>query len=783
MAPAAAAQERPALTVDLIMQRPEAWVGGWPSDVHWTEAGDRVYFDWNPQGRLPADSLFAVGAGDGTPTRAAEPEAPRHAGRWAETGQYSPDGRRRAATRDGDVVVTDTRTGETTRLTRTREAEADARFLADGRLVFRRASAGGPPNLFALDLATGALTQLTDLRSGSAPAPATPAPADAYLSAQQRRLFDVLRERAVRDSLREAARSDDPDAPPTVYVGSDDVRGLAVDPTGRFATFNRTRDDGATPTRLVRFVTASGYAEEITARPKVGAPNAGAELYVTDLARDTTVRVDLTQLPGATDPSDVRREAGATADSTRQLFAWGPLWSPEGRYAVVDVRTRDNKDRWIARLDPATGALTVLDRQRDEAWLAGPGISWWGGESAWGWLPDGRRLWIQSEKTGWSHLYAVDAESGTVEPLTEGAFEVGDATLAPDGRTWLFGSSEGDLGQWHVWRMPVARPGAAAQAWASREKLTEGVGRWEAALAPDGEHVAYLYSTSNRPPEVYVGRLGRTPTRVTESPTQAWLAYPWREAEIVEIPASDGARVPARIYRPERPNGAAVLFVHGAGYLQNAHRWWSSYVREYQFHNLLADRGYVVLDLDYRASAGLGRDWRAAVHRHMGGRDLQDYVDASRWVGEAFGIEPERVGIYGGSYGGFLTLMALFTEAEHFGAGAALRSVTDWAHYNDTYTRNILGTPVEDPEAYRRSSPIEFAAGLEDPLLMAHGLIDDNVQPQDIFRLSQRLIELRKTGWELALYPVEPHGFTEPSSWADEYRRILELFERTVSAE
>ena len=215
--------------------------------------------------------------------------------------------------------------------------------------------------------------------------------------------------------------------------------------------------------------------------------------------------------------------------------------------------------------------------------------------------------------------------------------------------------------------------------------------------------------------------------QITDSPTDEWLAYPWREAEIIEIPASDGVGVPARIYRPETPNGAAVFFVHGAGYLQNAHNWWSSYFREYQFHNLLADEGYLVLDLDYRASEGYGRDWRTAVYRHMGGRDLQDYVDASEWVGQQFGIDPERVAIYGGSYGGFLTLMALFTEPDHFGGGAAMRSVTDWAHYNDTYTRNILNTPVEDPEAYRRSSPIEFASGLEDPLLMTHGLVDDNV--------------------------------------------------------
>ncbi|MEM0963186.1 MAG: prolyl oligopeptidase family serine peptidase, partial [Bacteroidota bacterium] len=509
-------------------------------------------------------------------------------------------------------------------------------------------------------------------------------------------------------------------------------------------------------------------AEEIRARPKVGSPRSGADLFVQDLDRDTTLRVDLSGLP------DAFVRPGATEPDSARLFRPFVTWAPAGGVAVVEVRTVDNEDRWIARLDGATGVLTVLDHQRDAGWIGGPGIAWWGGGSAGGFLP-GNRYWFHSERTGWSHLYAADLTSGTVEALTTGAFEVTDASLHDDGRTWLLQTSEGDLGQRHLYTMPDG-PGGFER----RQRVTDGVGRWDGTLAPDGRQLALLHSAATAPPEVYTATLGSDARQRTNSVTEAWQAYPWRDAEIVEIPASDRARVPARIYRPDEPNGAAVFFVHGAGYLQNAHRWWSSYLREYQFHNLLADRGYLVLDLDYRASAGYGRDWRTAVAGHIGGRDLQDYVDASRWVGEEFGIDPERVAIYGGSYGGFLTLMALFTEPEHFGSGAALRSVTDWAHYNDTYTRNILGTPVEDPEAFARSSPIEFASGLEDPLLMTHGLVDDNVQPQDIFRLSQRLIELGKRDWELAIAPVEPHGYRQPSSWADKLSRILALIERTV---
>ena len=776
LAAASAASAQPRLTVEQITQAPETWIGAWPSQPFWTDAGDAVYFEWNPQGAFPADSLYRVAPTGGTPEPVPAAERrrlpPRYAG-WTADGTYSPDRQRRAFERGGDVWVYDVPTGRTERVTRTTARESDPVFLRDGSLVYRAGD--------ALVRADGlGVEQLTDLREGQEPEDPEPSEQAAYLRDQQRRLLDVVRESARLDSLAEAARERDqadPAAPPTFYTGDQTVGSLAVGPSGRFVTFTLSSDDAPERTLLVDYVTETGVATEIQARPKVGAPRTGAALYVQDLERDTTVQVDLSTLPGAFDPADYAAERGATADSVRQFVPNGPYWSPDGRWAVVDVRTVDNKDRWVARLDPASGAVTSLDRQRDPAWVAGPGIAWWGGASSVGWLPDGR-FWFHSERTGWSHLYAVDRD-GTVEAITEGPFEVEQATLADGGRTWVVQTSEGDLGQRHLWRFP-----AAASGWAQRERLTEAVGRWDGAVSPDGRRLALLHSTAASPPEVYVAPVGGDPVRVTESTTEAWRAYPWQEAEVVGVPASDGATVPARIYRPQavgaEPNGAAVLFVHGAGYLQNAHRWWSGYVREYQFHHLLAERGYVVLDLDYRASAGYGRDWRTAVYRHMGGRDLQDYVDASDYVGREFGVDPERVAIYGGSYGGFLTLMALFTEPDHFGGGAAMRSVTDWAHYNDTYTRNILNTPVQDPEAYRRSSPIEFAAGLEDPLLMTHGLVDDNVQPQDIFRLSQRLIELGKRDWELALAPVEPHGYTEPTSWADKLSRVLDLIDHSV---
>jgi dipeptidyl aminopeptidase/acylaminoacyl peptidase len=239
-------------------------------------------------------------------------------------------------------------------------------------------------------------------------------------------------------------------------------------------------------------------------------------------------------------------------------------------------------------------------------------------------------------------------------------------------------------------------------------------------------------------PELYIqkNKPGETAVALTDSRSASFKSYNWRTPEYITFKASDGADVYARLYRPaaDQSNHAAVIFVHGAGYLQNAHKWWSTYDHEYMFNNMLVDNGYTVLDLDYRGSSGYGRDWRTAIYRHMGGKDLTDNVDGAKYLVTECGVDAKRIGLYGGSYGGFLTLMAMFTTPDVFAAGAGLRSVTDWAHYSHGYTAPILNTPAEDSLAYIHSSPINFAEGLKGHLLMCHGVLDDNVHFQDIVR-------------------------------------------------
>ena len=422
--------------------------------------------------------------------------------------------------------------------------------------------------------------------------------------------------------------------------------------------------------------------------------------------------------------------------------------------------------------DTISRRLKLLDRQHDSAWIGGPGIN----AARKGWIND-HTLWFQSEKTGYSHLYTINLLTGETKALTSGRYEILQAQLSLDKKYFYITTNEVHPGEQHFYRLSVTD--------GRKERITTMTGAHQVSLSKDEKYLGILYSYSNRPWELFISenRPGAKMEQVTNlAQSEEFRSYPWRDPELISFTASDGAQVYARLYRPSNPhpNKPAVLFVHGAGYLQNAHKWWSSYFREYMFNNLLADNGYYVMDIDYRGSAGYGRDWRTGIYRHMGGKDLSDHVDAANYLVKQFGVSPQHVGIYGGSYGGFITLMGLFNEPDVFKAGAALRPVTDWAQYNHGYTSNILNEPFMDSLAYQRSSPLYFAEGLKGHLLICHGIVDVNVHFQDAVKLSQRLIELGKDNWEIIGYPMEDHGFIEPSSWTDEYKRIFKLFENVL---
>jgi dipeptidyl aminopeptidase/acylaminoacyl peptidase len=812
-----------ALTIDNIMRGPEL-VGFEPANPRWSPDSAHVYFQWKKytdKDAAPMDTYTANR--DGSGLRKLTDEEVRDLPPFG--GDTSRDKTRTIYSSNGDLFILDNASGKVQQLTKTTEAEANPRFLADGkRISFTR---GG--NIYVMSLDSGMLVQMSDIRPAAA-AGATPAPvagggggggrglggggqgggrgqgggqgggrggggapptgaaggtggaastsaSQDYLKNEQKELLDAVRERVTMREEADARRKQN--APPAgrkpfTATGREVIGQLQLSPDEKtvFATVNEPGT--ARNTIVPNYITDSGYTEDITGRSNVGDSQGTSRIAMIDVETGDVKYVDHGQrraapAAAAAQPQRDGAPARTPAPQDRDVQMGLPLWSEDGTKAVIQARAADFKDRWLLALDASTGKTRVIAHDHDDAWLGGPAAN------TIGWMKNDREVFFQSERSGFSQLYAVGFDGGEPRALTSGKWEVINVRQSRDKSLfYITATKEGPSDQFLYSMSGDGGP---------MTRITNEPGKHATTLSPDEHWIADIYSYTNKPPELYIRENDpkAAARRVTTSPSPEFAQYPWLDVPIVMVPARDGVQVPARLFQAAnfKKGGPGVIFVHGAGYLQNVdHKWSSSYYHEYMFDHILMERGFTVIDVDYRGSAGYGRDWRTAVYEHMGGKDLDDIVDAAKYLAAQKGVDPKRIGLWGGSYGGFITLMAMFTQPDVFAVGAALRPVSDWALYNHGYTAEILNLPQTDPEAYRRSSPIFFANGLKGQLLICHGMVDTNVEFEDTVRLVQKLIELRKENWNLAVYPVEDHGFRQASSWADEYKRILALFEK-----
>ncbi len=804
-----------------IMSDPE-WVARSPTGAFWAWDGGSVLFDRRREGSRLSDR-WRVDLDGGEPVRIEDGELPFITARGAV---LSADRTRRVFSRSGDIFVRETAMGVLTQVTRSTDWESRPLFMVDGSIAFER---GG--GWFVRSAATGIEVEVADIRVEEDPADAEDEDDKGYLAAQQERLFEIVRQRAAREEEREAQDRARKEADRTrvagpFYLGKEwRILRRELSPSGAWMLLVVAKKNGEEKQDVMpAYVNDDGYVSTSPVRPKVGEEaRADERMVVLDLAAGAVHWVDPAGLPliaddplawlkdrgdapapagdradparlepeagepetpgGETpppepgDPDNPAKEKEADAPGPRPFGVERASWSPDGSMIAVQLRSNDNKDRWIAVIEPANDAsgLRAVHHLRDEAW-----INWAFNEM--GWLRDGSGLWFLSEHTGFGHLYLWDRSSGETRELSEGGFTVQDVAEGPEGGMLYYRSNRRHPGAYEIERVD-SRTGAA-------EPITALGGTVEEfEVSPDGSRVLFRYSTAMDPPELMVqaAEIGAWPKKLTSTVSDLFRSFEWIEPSFVEVPSNHTDRpIHCRVYTdpatdaPTERGKPVVIFAHGAGYTQHVYNGWSYYFREHMFHTLLCRLGYIVIAPDFRASEGYGRDWRTAIYRRMGEPELEDFDDCLAWLDEHTDADTERVGIYGGSYGGFLSLMAMFLRPEVYDCGAALRPVTDWAHYNHGYTSNILNTPEIDPEAFEKSSPIEHAEGLAGALLMCHGMLDDNVVAQDTVRLAQRLIELEKENWEMALYPVEPHGFQEATGWLDEYRRILKLFETNL---
>ncbi|MBM4186229.1 MAG: S9 family peptidase [Gemmatimonadetes bacterium] len=743
--------------------RNDRWLGLGVRDVRWAPDGSVVYFRWHRSprsGDLPdADPWFRA---DSSGTWAEEVPA-------AEAGLIPADNvvwdratRRAAWTSGSSLLVYDPAERPAVRrpvtlngpMGQPRFADADQALLVEvGEALYR------------YDLISGGLSLLAHRVTAAEVAETD---AQRRLAAQQRELLPSIRELdRIRAERAELARGVPGRARSIPIAARTAVDQLQRSPDGRWYTFRATTRDVRRPvTKYLAYVTGSGYSEVRDARSKTGEPRDVAKLGIvpSDPAiPDDSLAIRWVSLPEAGDQATVPH---------------GPYWNGSGTRAMVQFVGEHARDWWLAELDVSTGRVWVVAHDHEpRGWIGGPPVqSNYRGPALFEWVDDDRYVYA-SERSGWSHLYLGGVEA--VRPLTEGDWEVRGAALSPDRRRWLLQTSRGHPADDRLEALPATG--------GRLEVVSDGVGRASGAWSPNGERLAVVHSTTARLPDLFVGPLaprsgeasGRR--RVTVSGTDAFRRTRLVDPEIVSFPHPDGRPVWAALYRPARmnPERAAVIHVHGGGYRQFAHRGWSVYGwgLHLGFLHYLLEAGYPVLDFDYRGGAGFGKAYRTGVTGAMGWKDVDGAVAAARYLVRTLGVDSTRIGMYGVSYGGFMTLMSQFRHPGVFAAGISRAPVTDWAHYSDEWTSRILGLPQRDTAAYRRSSPIYFAEGLRDRLLIEHGLVDDNVHFQDAARLVQRLIELGKD-FEVMYYPAEPHTVETEASRLDQSKRAIRFFDR-----
>ena len=728
--------------------------------------GSKAIYLWNAEGKIPRD-LYLVSTSGGTPqkilsisdlpvpSRTPEKENKLDYGldlrdqfvkdRENQLGnfEWSPDSKRLVFSYGGDLYVYTLGAGKPMRLTQTQAAEIGLRFLDNDRILY---SQNG--NLFVWNLTNNLITQISK-------------------EADPQKFISVTNATPNKSGSLVA------------YVVSDNSKQRAL----------------VVPNYLDEFVQASNVRR--------GWSDQKVLVTVADGSRDTPFEVKLPKPEGV---SNIRSLA----------------WTAGGRSLVIDRVDKDTKRRqlfYIRNVGAKDEQLILVTEETDDKWQAPLSAIVEPNPK------DDSELFFASERDGYNHLYLAKLEAGTravasvpaggeqvatssnptyltgkvnITQLTKGNWQVEWAKWLPDtdlivycstekspsGRTFRGVSTTGHLADFgSIWslRWPVAAP------MIENPQLSMGI---------DSKIPVLVYSASrwNQPSDLYSFPLcvgcaetePRTPTQLTHTATanisRRWTAEP----KFINIRSSDGKQIKSKIYLPtgfdKSKRYPMVVFVHGAGYLQNTINGWNNYYREFMFNELLTQKGYVVLDIDYRGSSGYGREWRTDVYDFLGGKDYDDELDALDFMIKNYAVDAKRVGVYGGSYGGFMAEMLAFRAPEKIAAAAALRPVADWKNYyasSPAYTAQRLGFPDKNPDAYKRSSPITYADGLKTHLLILHGMSDTNVHVQDSVQLVEKLIRLGKTQYfETMFYPSENHGFERPESWTDEYERILAFFEK-----
>lgn len=467
-----------------------------------------------------------------------------------------------------------------------------------------------------------------------------------------------------------------------------------------------------------------------------------------------------------------------------------PVWSPDGtRIAFLRIPNERARLPFSPRRDALPWSIRVADAatgEGREVWRAetGRGSAFRGLEAEsqllWG---DGDVIVFPWERSGWVHLYSVPVAGGPATELTPGEYFVEHWTLTPDRREVVYSSNQDDIDRRHVWR-------ARVDGRREPRAVTSGRGiEWSPAVTSDGEAVAVLASDARRPAHaaIVAGRGGRplAPGSLPDDFPLGELVVP----EQVIFSASDGLPIHGQLFLPndlrQGERRPAVLFFHGGSRRQMLLGWHyrGYYHNAYALNQYLAGLGYVVLSVNYRSGIGYGLEFREALdYGARGASEFHDVMGAGLYLRSRPDVDGSRIGLWGGSYGGYLTALGLARASDLFAAGVDLHGVHDW----NAVIRNFVQSyePEAREEAARlafESSPMADVDGWRSPVLLIHGDDDRNVPFSESVELAEALRN-RDVHVESLVFPDEVHGFLLHRSWLAAYRAAADFFERTLGA-
>ncbi len=513
------AQELGTLTVDKIMRDP-IWMGVSPSNIQWSEDSKTIYFQWNPEG-AEKDSWYKITTVNLKPqklSKEAERDLPSFRGILNEAKN------KKLYEKNGDIFLLDIVSGKVKQLTNTVERESNAGFiLNESSVVYQRGD-----NLYQQSLTIGKLLQLTNFVRSKKKADLKLNTQEKWLKNEQLSLFDIIKKEdkidkvdKIETKFKEAKR------PKEIIIDDAVLNGLQLSPDGNYITYRLITRGVAKIADVPNFIDESGFTTNISARTKVGAPQSTSESVIYDIQKDTAYVIKTSKILGIKDLPDYVKDypkqlaEREKKNEDRIVTIGSPVWNKKGTKAVVSVNSQDNKDRWIMELNPVDGSLNLLDRQRDEAWIGGPGIGGSYGGGYLGWIGD-ETIYYQSEASGYSHIYTQNINTKDKKQITSGSWEVQSLQLSNDEKSFYYTANTEHPGINHFYKIGVNGGNPA--------KITTLKGGNEVSLSPDEKFLAIRYSYSNKPWELFLqANKGQAkPVAITKSTTpefDSMLAY------------------------------------------------------------------------------------------------------------------------------------------------------------------------------------------------------------------------------------------------------------------